>query len=78
MLANCSYVILGLVVSGKQEHQHRNMPENATRPTAAAPTIRILREFIDEAMQAKEREKKTFFWWENQGAKGLEILALHT
>jgi hypothetical protein len=54
------------------------MPENATRPTAAAPTIRILREFIDEAMQAKEKEKKTFFWWENQGTKGLEILALQT
>jgi len=66
MLADCSYVSLGLVVSGEQEHEHRNMPENATRPTAAAPTIRILREFNDEA--AIERREKKRFLEGNQGS----------
>ncbi len=75
MLADCSYVSLGLVVSGEQENEHRNMPENATRPTAAAPTIRILREFNDEA--AIEREKKRFLEGK-QASKGFEILALPT
>lgn len=65
MLADCSYVSLGLVVSGEQEHEHRNMPENATRPTAAAPTIRILREFNDEA--AMGEEKKRFFGGKAKG-----------
>jgi hypothetical protein len=67
MLADCSYVSLGLVVSGEQEHEHRNMPENATRPTAAAPTIRILREFNEEAAMGRG-EKKKDFWRETRGA----------
>ena len=73
MLANCSYVSLGLVMSGEQEHEHRNMPENATRPTAAAPTIRILREFNDEAAMVSVTKKKHKFL--EGKAKG-EILAL--
>ena len=73
MLANCSYVSLGLVMSGEQEHEHRNMPENATRPTAAAPTIRILREFNDEAAMVRQTKKK-YIYLEGK-AKG-EILAL--
>ena len=66
MLAKCSYVSLGLVMSGEQEHDHRNMPENATRPTAAAPTIRILREFNDEAAMVRQTKKKIHLF----GGKG--------
>ncbi len=47
-------------MSGEQEQEHRNMPENATRPTAAAPTIRILREFNDKAAMPEERKKMIF------------------
>ena len=67
MLAKCSYVSLGLVMSGEQEHDHRNMPENATRPTAAAPTIRILREFNDEAAMGEEDKKKQIFGGKAEG-----------